>query len=84
MDFADVFNALSGHMEVTNWTITRLESFPDLTGFERQETDMPLLPVEYVKQSGCGDFGYRGIVYFPTTYSNGDGGVMHIRVEYYD
>lgn len=84
MDFADVFNALSQHMDSTNWTIKGLEAFPVLTGFDKQETDMVLFPVEYVKQSGCGDYGYHGTIYFPTTYPNGDGGVMHLRVEYAD
>ena len=84
MDFADVLNELSKHMNGISWSIVRLEPFPDLTGFGRQETDMELFPVEYVKQSGCGDYGYHGTIYFPTTYPNGDGGVMHIRVEYAD
>lgn len=84
MDFADVFNALSQHMNGINWTIKGLEGFPDLTGFDRQETDMSLFPVEYVKQSGCGDYGFHGTIYFPTTYSNGDGGFAHLRIEYAD
>ena len=84
MDFADVFNAISTHMDATNWTIKGLVALPDLTGFDKQETDMPLLPTEYVKQSGCGDYGYHGTIFFPTTYSNGDGGVLHLHVEYAD
>lgn len=84
MDFADVFNAVAEHMDGTNWTIKGLVGFPDLTGFDKQETEMALLPVEYVKQSGCSEYGYYGTIYFPTTYQNGDGGVLHIRVEYAD
>lgn len=84
MDFADVLNDLSSHMQVSSWTIKGLVSFPDLTGFDKQETDMELLPVEYIKQTGCGDYGYYGTIYFPTTYENGDGGFMHIHVEYAD
>lgn len=84
MDFADVFNALTKHMETENWKLKALVSFPDLEGFSKQDTDMTLLPIEYVRQSGCGDYGYRGDLYFPTNYSNGDGGVLHIHVEYYD
>lgn len=83
MDFADVFNAISQHMD-GNWIIKGLEAFPDLSDFDRQETEMQLFPVEYVKQSGCGDYGYYGTIYFPTTYSNGDGGVLFLRVEYAD
>lgn len=84
MDFADVFNAIDEHMNGMNWMIKGLVAFPDLTGFDKQETEMALFPVEYVKQSGCGDYGYHGMVYFPTTYSNGDGGHLHLRVEYSD
>ena len=84
MDFADVLNALSQHMNVSSWTIKDLVAYPDLKGFDKQETDIRLLPVEYVKQSGCGDCGYHGTIYFPTTYTNGDGGVLHIHVEYSD
>lgn len=84
MDFADVLNALSEHIKVSSWTIKGLVSYPDLKDFDKQETDMPILPVKYVKQSGCGDYGFYGTIYFPTTYTNGDGGVMHIHVEYAD
>ena len=84
MDFADVLSALSLHMNGMSWTIKGLDGYPDLTGFDRQETGLALLPVEYVKQSGCGDYGYHWTIYFPTTYPNGDGGVMHLRVEYSD
>lgn len=84
MDFADVFNAISLHMNGMNFVIKGLEAFPDLAGFDKQETDMHLFPVEYVKQSGCGDYGYHGTIFFPTTYPNGDGGVLHLRVEYAD
>lgn len=84
MDFADVFNAISAHMDssASSWSIKGLDAFPDLAGFSKQETDMALFPVEYVNQRGCGDYGYHGTIYFPTTYPNGDGGVMCIRVEY--
>lgn len=84
MDFADVLNDLSKIMDGATWTITGLEAFPNLSGFDRQETGVELLPVEYVKQSGCADYGYHGTIYFPTTYPNGDGGVLHIRVKYSD
>lgn len=84
MDFADVFNALSLIMDGTNWHIEGIEAHPNLKGFNKQETESSLFPIEYVKQSGCGDYGYHGTVYFPTTYPNGDGGVMHVRVDYND
>lgn len=84
MDFADAMNQLTAHMEVTQWTPKGLVGFPDLTGFERQDTDMPLLPVEYVKQSGCADYGFHGTIFFPTPYPNGDGGFLHLQVEYHD
>ncbi len=84
MDFADVFNAIATHMDSSgsSWIIKGLEAHPDLAGFSKQETDMALFPVEYIDQRGDGDYGYHGTIYFPTTYSNGDGGVMFIRVEY--
>ena len=82
MDFADVFNALTAHMDGMSWAIRGLVSNPDLAGFDKQETDMPMFPVEYIDQRGCGDYGYHGTIYFPTTYSDGDGGVMCIRVEF--
>lgn len=84
MDFADVFNAIEEHMNGINWTIRGLEPFPDLTGFNKQETETSLFPVEYVKQSGCGDYGFHGTIYLPTTYSNGDGGVLHLCITYAD
>lgn len=84
MDFAEVFIELSKHMNGMSWSVTGIESHPDLKGFGEQETSMALFPVEWVKQIGCGDYGYHGTIYFPTTYPNGDGGVMHIRVEFTD
>ena len=84
MYFADVWNDLTNHINMTTWNIEGVEAFPDLTGFDRQVTDSSLFPIEYVKQSGDGDHGYHGTVFFPTTYPNGDGGVLHIRVSYYD
>ncbi|WP_323004392.1 hypothetical protein [Denitromonas sp.] len=84
MDFADVFNAIDEHMDGMNWTIRGLEPFPDLTGFSKQETETALFPVEYVKQSGCGDYGFHGTIYFPTTYPNGYGGVLHLCITYVD
>lgn len=81
MDFADVFNAISEHMD-GNWTIKGLVAHPDLKGFDKQETEMELFPVEYVNQRGCGDYGYWGTIYLPTTYSNGDGGVLYIHIEF--
>jgi hypothetical protein len=83
MDFADTINQLSDHMECY-WQINGLVAFPDLNGFEKQDTDMPMLPVEFVKQSGCGDYGFHGEIYFPTTYPNGDGGVLHLHVRFHD
>lgn len=84
MDFADVFNAIEEHMNGMNWTIRGLEPFPDLTGFGKQETEMTLFPIEYVKQSGCGDYGFHGTIYLPTAYKNGDGGVLHLCITYAD
>lgn len=84
MDFADTINAIEQHMNGINWTIKGIVGFPDLTGFDKQETDMALLPLGYVKQSGCGDYGYHGTIYFPSTYPNGDGGVAYIHIEYAD
>ena len=84
MDFADVFNAIEEHMNGMNWTIRGLEAFPDLTGFSKQETEMALFPIEHVKQSGCGDYGFHGKIYLPTTYPNGDGGVLYLQVTYAD
>jgi hypothetical protein len=84
MDFADVFNAISAHMDSSgeSWVIRGLEASPDLTNFRKQETDMALFPVEYIDQRGCGDYGYHGTIYFPTIYSDGDGGVLHLLVEF--
>jgi len=84
MDFADVFNAISAHMGSTNWFVRGLVAHPDLKGFDQQETGIEMFPIEYVKQSGCGDYGFHGTLYLPTTYSNGDGGVLYIRVEFSD
>lgn len=83
MDFADVFNAISEHMD-GNWTIKGLVANPDLTRFSKQETEMKLFPIEYVNQRGCGDYGYWGTIYFPTTYSNGDGGVLYLEITFAD
>ena len=82
MDFADVFNAISEHMDGMNWTIKGLVAFPNLSGFDKQETENELFPFEYVNRRGDGDYGYYGTIYLPTTYSNGDGGVLYIHIEY--
>ncbi len=82
MDFADTINALSEHMDKTHWRIKGLVSFPNLGGFQKQETGIALLPVEFVRQQGDDDYGFSGEIYFPTTYGNGDGGVLHLHVEF--
>ena len=82
MDFADVFNAIDEHMNGMNWVIKGIVAFPELSGFDKQETEMTLFPIEYVQERGCGDYGYHGTIYFPTTYPNGDGGVLHLHIEY--
>ncbi len=85
MDFADVINDLTDHMNGSSWEIRGLVAFPDLTDFQQQETDMRTLPVEWVNQKGSEDFGgYYGTIYFPTAYPNGDGGVLHLHVEYHE
>ena len=80
MDFADTINNLTEHLEGCHWHIKGLVAFPDLAGFQRQETDMPLLPVEFVKQQGDDDYGLTGEIYFPTAYQNGDGDVFHLHI----
>jgi hypothetical protein len=82
MDFADTINQLSVRMEGSDLRIKGLVGFPDLTGFYRQETNMKMLPVEFVKQSGDGDYGFHGEIYFPTAYPNGDGGVLYLHIEF--
>lgn len=84
MDFADTINQLIDHMGGSTLRIKGLVCSPDLKGFQKQETEMALLPVEYVKQQGDGDYGYHGEIYFPTTYPDGDGGVMHLHIEFDD
>lgn len=84
MDFADTINQLSAHMEGMTWRIRGLVSEHNLNGFKMQDTDMPLLPVEYVRQLGDADYGFHGTCLFPTTYQNGDGGVMLLEVEFHD
>lgn len=84
MDFADVLNAIADLMDGYNYKIESLESFPDLKGFSKQDTGSEILPIEYVSQTGCGDYGFHGTIYYKTTYSNGDGGFMFIRVDYSD
>lgn len=82
MDFADTINALTTHLDGCFWRIKGLVASPDLAGFQQQETDMPMLPVEFVKQQGDADYGFTGEIFFPTTYSNGDGGVLHLHVDF--
>ena len=82
MDFADTINQLSAHMDCSYWHIKGLVAFPEMTGFQRQETEMKTLPVEFVKQNGDDDYGFSGEIYFPTTYQNGDGGVLHLHIEF--
>jgi hypothetical protein len=82
MDFADVFNQLYTYMEetrVTYW-IAGLVAHPDIVGYMKTATTMPLLPVEHYKQGGDSDCGFYGESYFPTTYPDGDGGVLYLHV----
>lgn len=83
MDFADVINQLSDHMSNDVIHIKGLVAHPNLTGFHLEQTDMTLLPLMYVQQQGDADHGFYGQIYFPTTYPNGDGGFMHLNVEFY-
>lgn len=82
MDFADVINGLFDHMDGGFWNIKGLIAHPDLNGFSEQKTEMELLPVEFVRQYGDGDYGFHGDIYFPTTYSNGDGGVLYLHITF--
>lgn len=86
MDFADAINQIQASMEGNSWQIEGLAARPDLSGFDEQETDMPLFPVEYVRQNGGGDYsGYYGDIYFPTTYPDGDGvGVLFLHITYHE
>jgi len=84
MDFAETINALTKHMESSHWAIDRLEAFPNLSGFQKQATDMQLLPVEFVRQQGDDDYGFSGEIYFPTPYPDGDGGVLYLHVAFSD
>jgi hypothetical protein len=43
---------------------------------------MKMFPTEYVRQFGDCDYGFYGDIYFPTTYSNGDGGVLYLHVSW--
>jgi hypothetical protein len=84
MDFADVFNQLSAYMEetrVTYW-IVGLVAHLELGGYRKTSTTMSVLPVEYYKQEGDADSGFYGDSYFPTIYSNGDGGVLYLHVSW--
>lgn len=82
MDFADTINDLCGHMAGYTWVIKGLVTHPNLAGFTQQATELPRLPVEFVKQVGDGDYGYHGDIYFPLPYGNGDGGMQYLHVQY--
>ena len=82
MDFADVINQLSVSMDESRVTygIVGLVAHPDLRGYMETSTTMSVLPVEYYKQDGDADYGFCGDSYFPTAYSDGDGGVLYLHV----
>ena len=82
MDLQDTLNELSEHMDCTHWTVEGFEAHPDLKGFSEQSTEMKLLPTEFVMQQGDGDYGFSGIILFPTEYSNGDGGKLFLKIEF--
>ena len=84
MDFADAVNQLITHFEETcsSWQIQGFVFSPNLKGTQEQTTNMELLPIEFVDQRGDGDYGYHGNVFFPTTYSNGDGGYLYLHVTF--
>lgn len=82
MDFAAAINGLTEHFDGVYWHIEGLVSFPDLTGFSKQETDIDIFPIEFVKQKGDADYGFNGTIYFPTTYPNGDGGKLYLHVTF--
>ncbi|RCX32065.1 hypothetical protein [Thioalbus denitrificans] len=82
MDFGDVLKELMDHLNDVYWTIGGLHARPDLSGFQQQSTDMKTLPMEFVDQRGCGDHGFGGTIYFPTEYSDGDGGKLFLRVDF--
>jgi len=82
MDFADVINGLIEHLDGVYWHIEGLVAFPNLNGFSKQETDIAIFPIEFVKQQGDGDYGFCGEIYFPTNYPNGDDGNMYLHVTF--
>lgn len=43
-------------------TVDRTES---LSGFEPQKSDIEGVDIEYVNQSGCGDYGHHGQIAIP-------------------
>lgn len=82
MDFADTINELTKHLDGTFWTLKGMVAFPELEGFQQQDTGMKTLPIEFVKQKGDDDYGFSGEIYFPTSYPNGDGGRLHLHVAF--
>lgn len=83
MDFAKVINELIDHMDGNSWSIHGFEPHPDLSDHQEQETGMETLPIEYVSQQGCDDYGFSGTIFFPTEYTNGDGGKLYLQVSFY-
>lgn len=83
MDLADTINELAEHMHGEYWNITGLVDHPDLSKFQKQETDMKTLPVEYVHQVGHEDC-FHGEILFPTIYPDGDGRVLFLRVTFHN
>jgi hypothetical protein len=52
MDFADAINQIKASIDGNYWEIQGFVTNPELFGFDKQETDMPLLSMNKVKTTG--------------------------------
>ncbi len=81
MDFLETIQELSEYLEC-KWGIEDVVFLPNLTGYQKQETTMKTLPIEYVDQRGSEDYGgFHGTMLFPLPgYKDGDGGSPYLKI----
>ena len=84
MDFLETIGELLEHMLDSDgsWEIEGILCRPDLDDYQRQETSLVTLPIEYMNQLGDDDHGFHGDALYPLTYPDGDGGVMYLHVTF--
>ena len=62
---AETLNNISSYCDGWVLSLPKFFSYDELDGFEKQDCELSEFEFEYIRQSGCADFGFTGTIGFP-------------------